>query len=143
MTQMHGALSKRQRAEFQQQGFLILRGLFATDEARQQARWIEELAARPPTVGREMVYFEDSLSQPGARVLSRIEKFVEYHDGLRGVVTDPRIVEAVADVLDDRPSLFKEKINFKLPGGGGFAPHQDIQPGWDQYAPYFVSLLVA
>ena len=38
------------------------------------------------------------------------------------------MLDPVADVLDDRPVLFKEKINFKLPGGGGFAPHQDIQP---------------
>jgi 2-aminoethylphosphonate dioxygenase len=143
MTQIHGALSDQQRTEFRDKGFLVLRGLFSADEARQQARWIEELAARPPEIGRQMVYFEDSLAQPDARVLSRIEKFVEYHDGLRAVVNDARIVDAVADVLDDRPALFKEKINFKLPGGGGFAPHQDIQPGWDQYAPYFVSVLVA
>jgi 2-aminoethylphosphonate dioxygenase len=29
-----------------------------------------------------------------------------------------------------------------LPGGGGFEPHQDIQPGWDDYCPYFISVLV-
>lgn len=143
MTQVQGALSHAQRDEFRQKGFLIVRGLFTSEEARQQSQWIDELAARPPEIGRQMVYFEDSLTQPGARVLSRIENFIDYHDGLRAVVDDPRIVDMVADVLDDRPALFKEKVNFKLPGGGGFAPHQDIQPGWDQYAPYFVSVLVA
>jgi len=143
MTQAAGALSGTQREEFNSKGFLVVRGLFSAQEAAQQARWIDELAARPPEVGRQMVYFEDSLTQAGTRVLARIEKFVEYHEALRAVVNDPRIAEAVAAVLDDRPVLFKEKINFKMPGGGGFTPHQDIQPGWDRYAPYFVSVLVA
>ena len=30
-----------------------------------------------------------------------------------------------------------------MPGGAGFEPHQDIQPGWDDYCPYFVSVLIA
>jgi 2-aminoethylphosphonate dioxygenase len=143
MTQAAGPLSATQREAFHTTGFVVMRGLFSAHEASQQARWIDELAARPPEVGRQMVYFEDSLTQPGTRVLSRIEKFIEYHDALHAVVHDARIVEPVAAVLDERPVLFKEKINFKLPGGGGFAPHQDIQPGWDRYAPYFVSVLVA
>jgi ectoine hydroxylase-related dioxygenase (phytanoyl-CoA dioxygenase family) len=48
----------------------------------------------------------------------------------------------VAELFGEPAVLFKEKINFKLPGGGGFTPHQDIQPGWDEYAPYFISVLI-
>jgi ectoine hydroxylase-related dioxygenase (phytanoyl-CoA dioxygenase family) len=143
MMQTQRALSESQIEEFRRDGFLIIRALFTAAEARQHEAWITELSSRPPEIGRQMVYFEDSTMERGVRVLSRIEKFVEYHDGLRGVVHDARVVNAVADVLGDRPALFKEKINFKLPGGGGFAPHQDIQPGWDRYAPYFVSVLIA
>jgi len=36
--------------------------------------------------------------------------------------------------------LFKEKVNFKMPGGDGFKPHQDSQAGWDRYADYFVNV---
>ena len=35
------------------------------------------------------------------------------------------IVEALADLFGEPAVLFKEKINYKHPGGGGFAPHQD------------------
>ena len=28
--------------------------------------------------------------------------------------------------------LFKDKINWKMPGGGGFEPHQD-HPAWDDF----------
>ena len=38
--------------------------------------------------------------------------------------------------------LFKDKINFKMPGGGGFKAHQDQQAGWGRYAPIFVTALV-
>ncbi len=38
--------------------------------------------------------------------------------------------------------LFKDKINFKMPGGPGFKAHQDQQAGWTRYAPLFVTALV-
>jgi ectoine hydroxylase-related dioxygenase (phytanoyl-CoA dioxygenase family) len=39
--------------------------------------------------------------------------------------------------------LFKDKINFKLVGGGGFALHQDQQAGWSVYAPLFLTAMVS
>ncbi len=39
--------------------------------------------------------------------------------------------------------LFKDKINFKRPGGDGFKAHQDVQAGGDAYARYQVSILVS
>jgi len=39
--------------------------------------------------------------------------------------------------------MFKEKINYKLPGGGEFKPHQDAQAGWGQYGHTFhISVLI-
>jgi len=136
-------LTSEQRAAFDRDGFVVVRGAFGEEESAAHARAIEALAARPLEVGRQMVYFEDSVAAPGARVLSRIEKFVECDGALSRLVFDDRIVAPASALLGDRAVLFKEKINFKMPGGGGFTPHQDIQPGWDRYAPYFVSVLVA
>lgn len=138
-----GAVVPRAPHDFHRDGYLIVRGLFSAEEAERHAAWIDELAARPPSVGREMVYYEDSLLEPGRRVLSRIERFAGYHEGLGAIVADRRLLDPLAALLGDEPVLFKEKINFKMPGGGGFTPHQDIQPGWDTYAPYFMSVLVA
>src|ERR1044071_7335107 len=39
--------------------------------------------------------------------------------------------------------LFKDKINFKLPGGDGFKPHQDQQAGWSTYADVFLTAMVS
>jgi ectoine hydroxylase-related dioxygenase (phytanoyl-CoA dioxygenase family) len=38
--------------------------------------------------------------------------------------------------------LFKDKINFKLPGGGGFEAHQDVQAGWARYGGLHITALV-
>jgi len=48
----------------------------------------------------------------------------------------------VAQLLGCEAVLFKEKVNFKMPGGDGFKPHQDSQAGWDAYADFFISVLV-
>ena len=136
-------LAAQARASFDRDGYLVVRGLFTAVEAREQARWIDELASRPPSIGNEMVYYEDSRHEPGTRVLSRIERFAQFHAGLGSLVADRRILDPLTVLLDDEPVLFKEKINFKTPGSGGFTPHQDIQPGWDTYAPYFMSVLIA
>ena len=128
---------------FDRDGFLVVRSVFTASEVAAYAAAIDALASRPPEIGRQMVYFEDSRTAPGTRVLARIEKFVEYDATLADVVLDPRLVDAASTLIGDRAVLFKDKINFKMPGGAGFTPHQDIQPGWDRYAPYFLSVLIA
>jgi len=48
----------------------------------------------------------------------------------------------VSQLLGEEAVLFKEKINFKMPGGDGFKPHQDSQAGWGDYASFFISVMV-
>jgi ectoine hydroxylase-related dioxygenase (phytanoyl-CoA dioxygenase family) len=132
-----------ERGRFERDGFVVVRGLYGADEVRALAAWVDELAARPPEIGKQMVYFEDSRRVSGARVLSRIEKFVDYHAGLHRVVYAEKLIGRVGELLGEPAVLFKEKINFKLAGGDGFAAHQDIQPGWDEYASYFLTVLVS
>lgn len=135
-------LTPTQLQDFARDGFLVIPKMYSQDEISQLSAWIDEIAARPPEIGKQMNYYEDSLKEKGARILSRIEKFVDYHAGLRQFVYSEKMIGTAAEILRDEPVLFKEKINFKLPGGDGFLPHQDIQPGWDTYTDYFISVLV-
>jgi ectoine hydroxylase-related dioxygenase (phytanoyl-CoA dioxygenase family) len=116
--------------------------MYNASEMRELSRWIDEIAALPDVKGRQMAYYEDSRLAGGGKILSRIEYFADFHDSMRGLIYGPKMMSAVHSLLGEPGVLFKEKINFKLPGGGGFEPHQDIQPGWDDYAPYFLSVLV-
>lgn len=135
-------LTEEQKSVFERDGFLVMPNMYSSDEVAELSKCIDELAKRANEVGKQMCYFENSLLEPGKRILSRIEKFVDYQDGLRELAYGKRMLGCVEDLLGEPALLFKEKINFKLPGGGGFEAHQDIQPGWDDYCQFFISVLV-
>lgn len=138
-----GPLSAEQVAQFAAYGWVASRGLFDAAEVAEIGRWIDELVARPEVPGRHMVYYEDSLTEPGARVLQRIEDFCPYHPAFDGAVRDGRLIAAVEQLFGAPAVLFKEKINFKKSGGAGFEPHQDQQAGWSRYGSLFVTALVS
>ncbi len=137
-------LTEQQQSDFARDGYLFLPGQFTRQEVGTLMQAIDVLTALSPEacVGRQMVYFEDSVRNKGERLLSRIEKFVEYQPTFGELAADPRLLVPLRQLLQDEPCLFKDKVNFKASGGQGFAPHQDIQPGWDDYADYFVSALI-
>lgn len=135
-------ISDDQIAAFERDGFLNMPGAFSVEEMRDITRWTEEVQNWPEVPGRHMAYYEDSLTKPSRRVLQRIENFVPYHDGFQGLFGDHRMQGAVEQLFAEAAVLFKEKINFKLPGGDGFKPHQDQQAGWWNYAPIFITALV-
>ena len=136
-------ISEAERAAWEGDGFLVVRGLFDAAAMAQIAEWARALETWPEIPGSWMKYYEDSLTSPGLRVLSRIENFVPCHAGLAAVVGGEALAGRVAALFGEPVVLFKEKVNFKLPGGGGFAAHQDIQAGWDAYAENFITALLS
>jgi 2-aminoethylphosphonate dioxygenase len=136
-------LAPAQLAAFARDGVLAVGGLFGARAMAEIERWTEELATAPEAPGRHWVYREQSLLDPARRVLQRIENFFPFHDGFRRLMTRGELVDATAQLLGDAPVLFKDKINFKMPGGDGFKPHQDQQAGWSGYAPYFITALIS
>ena len=99
---------------------VVLRGALDAYETRDLRRWTSELEAWPETPGRWMKYFEGE-----ARTLCRVEDFLPWHDGLRGLLLRDDLMACLERLFGEPAVLFKEKINFKAPGGDGFAPHQD------------------
>ena len=58
-------------------------------------------------------------------VLARSEDFVHDDQVLHDLILGGIVVEILGALFGDEAVLFKEKVNYKHPGGGGFAPHQD------------------
>jgi hypothetical protein len=58
------------------------------------------------------------------RVICRVENFIPYHDSLAELV-QTKVQPLVSQLFQEEAVLYKEKINYKLPGGGGYAPHYD------------------
>jgi ectoine hydroxylase-related dioxygenase (phytanoyl-CoA dioxygenase family) len=128
---------------FQRDGFVVVPGLFDSKEIRQISAWTDEIQAQPETPGRAMMYFEPSLLRPGERVLQRVENFCPFHPGFAALCDGDKLRGAVARLFGEPAVLFKDKINFKLPGGDGFKPHQDQQAGWSTYADLFITAMVS
>jgi 2-aminoethylphosphonate dioxygenase len=128
---------------FQRDGFVVVPGLFDSKETRQISAWTDEIQAQPETPGRAMMYFEPSLLHPGERVLQRVENFCPFHPGFAALCDGDKLRGAVTRLFGEPAVLFKDKINFKLPGGDGFKPHQDQQAGWSAYADLFITAMVS
>lgn len=104
--------------------------------------WVDEVAGLPEVPGRWMMYFEQS-ARDGRRVLNRVESFVDHHAGFSALVAS-RVVERWVEGLVGEPvTLFKDKVNFKSPGGDGFRPHQDAHVWEDLYPGLTSHLTVA
>lgn len=137
----HGPLTQEQIRTFHDDGFLVARGMYSDREMQDIARWTSEIEAWPETPGRHMMYFEKSRLD-GSRILNRMENFYPYHEGFHRLFDDDKMRGSVGQLFGEPAVLFKDKVNFKLPGGDGFKPHQDVQAGWDRYGSLHISVLL-
>jgi ectoine hydroxylase-related dioxygenase (phytanoyl-CoA dioxygenase family) len=124
-------------------GYLVVRDFFRTSETSDLLRWTSELEAAPEEAGRHWVYHEDSLTEPRRSVIQRIENFCPFHAEFDALVRDGALSRWTSALMGGPVVLFKDKINFKMPGGPGFKAHQDQQAGWGRYAPIFVTAMVS
>ena len=134
-------LSEEQIETFGRDGFLLVRGFYDQEEMKQITRWVDEVQAYPDAPGKYQRYYETSLLEPDKRMLNRLENFSPYHKGFE-LFFHSKLEQAMSELFGEPAVLFKEKINFKLPGGGGFEPHQDHQAGWSTYCKICISALV-
>ncbi len=137
-------ISNLELNEYQQNGFVFKKNFFDNNEIFTIRKWVYDYAERKPEDwenGKEMAYYETSKNDK-TRILARIEKFVDYHEGFKKLVNSRALIECVDTLLGEPSILFKEKINFKKPGGGGFHPHQDMISRWDDFANDFMNVLI-
>jgi hypothetical protein len=133
-------LAKSDIEEFQECGFLALKNAFSPAEAKAIQDWTAELAARPEAPGTHWVYHEESQLEAGVQLINRIENMTPYHTGMAELANV--LIPGAGQLLGEDAVLFKDKINFKMSGGEGFEPHQDSQAGWEDYADYFINVMV-
>lgn len=137
-----GHLTAAQVKGFHDDGFLVLRAFFSPAEMAEISAWTDEAANWPEAPGKYMMYFEQSQLEGSGRILSRMENFAPYHPGFDRLFDSGKLRGSVGQLFGEQAVLFKDKINFKMPGGDGFKPHQDVQAGWDRYGSLHISALV-
>jgi 2-aminoethylphosphonate dioxygenase len=134
-------ISTKDKAHFLQTGYFILENFISEKD-------VCEIKSR----------IESSIQEPGAVVFfdrhghpRRLERFT---------YRDPRLIDLmqdvghyVSDIVGEEQVLFKDKVNFKPPGGEGFNAHYDgifeyrspigkVGRGWFDYADRFTNALI-
>ncbi|KAL7935673.1 hypothetical protein V8C35DRAFT_333561 [Trichoderma chlorosporum] len=109
---------------FKKNGYLIIRDLLSPEQVIDLQSWAQEVHGWKPTETSEFMPYEE-VNDKGETVLCRTENFADCHEGFSGLLRSPKLLGLLNDLAEEPMFLFKEKINYKLAGSGGFAPHID------------------
>lgn len=119
-------------------GYLKIPKFFNSAEIDVLENWVTEISSWETTQDKWMHHYE---STPDGERLSRSENFVPFHTDMRNTVTSGKVVEIVSELMAEQAVLYKEKINYKYPGGGGYAAHQDA-PAYE-FVDYHITCLIS
>lgn len=134
------SLTQEQVNEFKEKGFIVIKGFFSPDEMAKVSAWLDELRDREPAEGEEAKYYETSPIS-GENILVRIENVIgDYNREASDLLISDKARGALTQLLGEAPVLFKEKVNYKLPGCRPDKLHQDQAAGWNAYCDFFITM---
>ena len=116
-------LTDSQLTDWHRNGWLVVPAAFDAARVAEITRWVDEVAAWADHLDTPGVHHRESTDH--GPVLARSEHFADDHPGLGELLGAGMIVDVLAELFGEPAVLFKEKVNYKHPGGGGFAAHQD------------------
>jgi len=129
--------------EYTDKGFVVFGGFFKADETARISAWLDELRDKEPAPGEEAKYYETSPLN-GENILVRIENVIgDYNRDISDLLISDRAKSALSQLIGETPVLFKEKINYKLPGCRADKLHQDQAAGWNTYCDHFITMGIA
>jgi len=129
-------LTPEERAHFDERGWLLLHSLVSIPFGQLQAE-----VGRIGAAGEAAPWLDHYEMTDAGRRLARSEDFTPHSDLLRRLLREGALVEVASQLLGEPALLYKEKVNYKLAGGAGFAPHQD-KPAYP-YVDRVLSVMVA
>jgi len=125
-------------AHFRREGWVHVRRPGAEALAAQLQAWADAVAGWADDGGGWLAYRELTGTGPA---LCRTENLVPHHGGLRALLCTGALPAEAGALLGEEAVLYKDKLNHKLPGGAGYAPHQDA-PAY-RFVEVHVSCMVA
>ncbi len=146
-------LTDEQVESFRRDGWVFVRSeqVWSAEQLYNLLHQVNVMDTWPEKANHWMKYFEKNRNRGKTghedapeKILQRIENFLQYNPELDALINDKRMLDFVGQLFGEDAVLYKEKINYKLPGGDGFNPHQDVAAGWWMYGQSLhISVLIA
>ncbi len=135
--------TKSELEAYDRDGFILVKNFFDAEKLKHVIKMVDELIAMPDRVGFIWKFYEDLSSNGAGKILDRIENYTFLVDGWKGLIAEGELRDRSSELFGEDAILFKDKINFKYPGGRGFKPHQDMHGDWQIYAEKFLTASIA
>tara|TARA_B100000963_G_scaffold24323_1_gene18185 strand:+ start:9049 stop:9825 length:777 start_codon:yes stop_codon:yes gene_type:complete len=120
-------------------GFLFIKGnkIFDSETRKRIISEVDDMDNWVDQVGKSFFYYEENMDPSRAKVLNRIEYFLDYSRYLSSIFRGEDFVNFISSLCGQPLVLYKEKVNYKYPNTSGFEPHQDAQAGWGAHGHTF------
>jgi ectoine hydroxylase-related dioxygenase (phytanoyl-CoA dioxygenase family) len=128
---------------FESNGYLLFKKLIKKEDIKKCLVSANKLKKKNFMSKEVSKYYEKSTVDENIKILVRIENFYNKDFNLTKLIKNKKIIKILQDLFKQRPVLFKEKINYKLPGCRKDSLHQDSQAGWFKYCNNFISVLIS
>jgi len=117
-------LSAEQLRAWRLHGCLMVRDALLEATVASLSSMADGLASLPTSGGEEPWLVHHEQTAKGEVNICRVENFCHHLPGW-GTLAFGVVQDLVSQAFGERAVLFKDKLNFKGPGGGGFLLHQD------------------
>jgi ectoine hydroxylase-related dioxygenase (phytanoyl-CoA dioxygenase family) len=111
--------------EYKKNGYIICRNFFKAKTFKKILNAVNQIEKYKNAKNKWMKYYDMSLKNKKKKILTRIENFIDYQKDFKKIFSNPSFKYQLKKIAGYKVVLFKDKINFKNPGGQGFKPHQD------------------
>jgi ectoine hydroxylase-related dioxygenase (phytanoyl-CoA dioxygenase family) len=133
------------RKLYQKKGFVIIKNFLPKNKINRIRFQITNSKKR-----NKFFYFEKIKNK---KKLRRIERISEFSKNSKKLICSKEIFRLIKNIENSEYKLFKDKLNFKYPGGAGYLPHIDghflwrdknnkLQDGWKKYSNNFINLVL-
>ena len=141
-------LNENLKSTYNLQGFVVIKNFFKSSDIK---RLKKNVLKKVKKINSKNIYSE-KISKNKIR-LRRVEKVTENIKEVKKLLYSKKIKFLLKYITNKNNILFKDKLNFKYPGGQGFRPHIDghfywkdskdnKREGWSEYSNTFTNLVI-
>jgi ectoine hydroxylase-related dioxygenase (phytanoyl-CoA dioxygenase family) len=139
---IQSTLSAEMRRKYEQDGFLVIRGVFKAEEIVHLSSEAERLLDRTDLIDKQNLRCRFQGNCTGGECLfETFDPVIDLAPAFRDVAFDSRILELLGQLYEQEACLLKDKLIFKPPGAMGYALHQDYI-AWPGFPRSFLTVLV-